>query len=85
MDKPWDHGWSLLLPPEVKNWWAENFKDHNTLILTGVRNVAHTYQEMPTSADKPAAIYLQQAETHHRMATVVQTSTRRIDRSELCR
>ena len=37
MDRPWNHCWSLLLTTEVKEWWADNFKDHTTLILTGVK------------------------------------------------
>ena len=39
-DKPWNHCWSLLLTPEVKAWWAENFKDYTTLIRTGVSSVS---------------------------------------------
>ena len=38
LDKPWDHCWSLLGTPDVKE-WTENFKDHTTMILTGMRNM----------------------------------------------
>ena len=37
--RPWNHCWSLLLTIEVKEWWTENFKDHTTLILTGVKTI----------------------------------------------
>ena len=39
MDRPWNHCWSLLLTAEVKEWCTEKFKDHTTLILTGVQSV----------------------------------------------
>ena len=39
MDRPWNRCWSLLLTTEAKEWWAEDFKDHTTLILTGVKSV----------------------------------------------
>ena len=40
LDMPWNHCWSLLLTPEVKVWWTENFKDHTTLIITGARTIS---------------------------------------------
>ena len=40
-DKPWNHCWSLLLSPEVKAWWSENFKEHALFIVTGWKTVSH--------------------------------------------
>ena len=39
-NRPWNHCFSLLLTPEVKVWWQENFKDHTILIITGARSLS---------------------------------------------
>lgn len=39
LDKPWNHCWSLIGSHDVKERWTGNFKDHNTMILTGVKTM----------------------------------------------
>ena len=82
-DTPWDHCWSLLLTPQVKNWWIKKSFSFNSNRCQKCCAICVRGCQHQRTSQRPFTF--EQAENHHRTATVVQTSARRVDRSEQCR